>query len=150
MAALETTHIFDGKPEKVFAGISKFSEYPKYLPGVTGIEVLPPKTKGAVCQVRYELNIVKTFYYVLEMYQEAPHKMWWTMVESNLMKENTGSWHFESDGKNKTKAEYVLDVKFKGLIPSMITDQIAKANLPLMFAGFQKLINDASQDQTSR
>ncbi|MCX6123329.1 MAG: SRPBCC family protein, partial [Proteobacteria bacterium] len=62
--------------------------------------------------------------------------------ESNLMKHNTGSWTFEAEGKGKTKATYNLEIKFKGLVPSMITDQIAKANLPLMFAGFQKLIDN--------
>lgn len=144
MAELETTHIFNGEIDRVFKAICKFDQYPKYLPGVTGIQV-EPATKGsnAKCHVRYELNIVKTFHYTLAMQDEAPRKIWWNLVDSNLMKQNDGGWEFESAGPGKTKATYRLDIRFKGLVPSMITDQIAKANLPMMFAGFQKLIDDS-------
>lgn len=142
MAELETTHVFDGDIQHVFKAIGQFEQYPRYLPGVTAVQVLPPKAPGAKCQVRYELNIVKTFFYTLEMFEEGPGKIWWNLTDSNLMKQNDGSWNFETAGEGKTKATYKLDIRFKGLVPSMITDQIAKANLPLMFAGFQKLIKD--------
>lgn len=141
MSNLRTEHIFNGSIEAVFSGITKYQEYPKYLPGVTKIELLPGKTANAVCCARYELNIVKTFYYTLEMFQEAPAKIWWHLVESNLMKHNSGSWELKAQGKTKTKAIYSLDVKFKGLVPSALTDQIAKANLPQMMDGFQRLID---------
>ncbi len=151
MASLETETTFNGSIESVFDAIRKYEKYPEYLPGVTRIDVLPAKEKGSVCQVRYELNIVKTFFYVLNMYEEGPKKIWWTLADSNILKGNNGSWTFKAvkgtgksadKGKEKTHASYKLDIKFKGLIPSAITDQVAKANLPLMMTGFQKLIDD--------
>ncbi len=149
MASLETETTFNGSLESVFEGIKKYDKYPKYLPGVTRIDVLPPKEKGSVCQVRYELNIVKTFFYVLNMFEEGPKKIWWTLDDSNILKANNGSWTFKPKGKEKSKTQtqthaiYKLDIKFKGLIPGVITDQVAKANLPLMMTGFQKLIDDS-------
>jgi hypothetical protein len=59
------------------------------------------------------------------------------------MKTNNGSWNLSTGATNETIAIYKLDVGFRGLVPSMITDKIAKANLPAMFDGFQKLINAA-------
>lgn len=146
MASLETETTFDGPIDSVFEAIRKYNKYPEYLPGVTKIDVLPAKEKGSVCQVRYELNIVKTFYYTLNMFEEGPKKIWWTLDESNILKSNNGSWSFKSKSKekDKTHASYKLDIRFKGLIPSAITDQVAKANLPLMMTGFQKLINDSA------
>ena len=145
MAELETSHVFNGDMERVFRAIGNYGEYAKYLQGVTGIVVSPaPKGSNSKCLVRYELNIIKTFHYTLEMFEEPSTKVWWRMVDSNLMKQNEGSWTFSPDGPGKTKAIYNLDVKFKGLVPSMITDQVAKANLPQMFAGFQKLIDQTS------
>ena len=141
MASLETHHTFDGTPDKVFAAIRKFDKYPEYIPGVTKIEVLPAKLKGSSCQVRYELNIIKTFYYVLDMFEEAPGKIWWTLSDSNIMKVSNGAWELKAGSPGQTKAVYRLEVKFKGLIPSTITDQVAKANIPGMMSGFQKLIN---------
>jgi ribosome-associated toxin RatA of RatAB toxin-antitoxin module len=144
LAKLETEHVFRGSVDKVFSAIGKYDLYPDYLPGVTKIEVLPAKATGSRCQVRYELNLIKKFYYVLDMFEEAPNRIWWKLDDSNLMKQNDGSWEFTKKSADATKARYTLDVKFKGLVPSSITDQIAKANLPAMLTGFQKLIDDNS------
>lgn len=144
MAAVEVVEEFAGSVKKVFSAITKFDLYPKYLPGVTSIKVGPPVAPGSTCLVRYELNIIKTFYYELNMYEEVPYRIWWDLNDSNLMKVNSGSWTFVAAGKGKTKATYQVEAKFKGLVPSMITDQVAKANLPLMMKGFQRLIAENS------
>lgn len=141
MATLETEHVFEGDLASVFAAIGQYEKYPEYIPGVTKIEVLPPKASGSKCQVRYELNIIKTFYYTLDMFEQSPSKIWWSLADSNIMKHSNGSWDLKSAGTGKTKAVYKLDIKFKGLIPGAITDQVAKANIPAMMAGFQKLIS---------
>lgn len=142
MAELEATHVFQGGPASVFKALGQFERYPEFIPGVTAITVLPAKSGSkARCLVKTELNIVKTFYYTIEIFEESPHKIWWSLVDSNLMKTNNGSWTLTSKSANETSAVYRLDVAFRGLVHSMITDQIAKANLPGMFAGFQKLID---------
>ena len=141
MAKVETEYLFQGTQKKVFAGIRNYQAYPAHLPGVTHIEVLPPKAAGSSAQVRYELNIIKKFFYVLDMFEEEPNTIHWSLAESNLMKTNTGSWSFSSKDAQTTRATYSLDVKFKGLVPGSITDSIAKANLPAMMAGFQKIID---------
>lgn len=142
MAKLETEHVFKNDIETVFRGLGQFSKYPEYLQGVTDIKVLPAKADGSFCQVQYDLNIIKKFYYILNMYQESPNKIWWDLDSSNLMKVNDGSWNLTPLKNGETKAVYSLDIKFKGLVPSKITDQIAKANLPAMFAGFERLIEE--------
>jgi coenzyme Q-binding protein COQ10 len=143
MAELETTHNFKGDIKKVFKALGQYERYPEFIPGVTGIQVLPPPAGStAKCLVRYEINIVKTFFYAIEMFDNGQDKIWWKMTDSNLMKKNDGSWTLSGSGADETKALYKLDVAFKGLVPSMITDQVAKANLPGMFAGFQKLIEE--------
>jgi ribosome-associated toxin RatA of RatAB toxin-antitoxin module len=142
MAEIETTHIFKGNINKVFAALGQYQRYPEFIQGVTGIKVLPPPAGSqAKCLVRYELNIVKTFFYTIEMFDNGKDRIWWTMTESNLMKKNDGEWTLTDRGGQETNAVYKLNVTFKGLVPSMITDQVAKANLPGMFAGFQKLID---------
>lgn len=142
MAELTTDYTFDGTIEQVFAGIRQYSEYPQYLSGVTAIEVLPPVLPGSVCRVRYDLKIIKTFYYTLHMFEESPKRIWWSLEESNIMKKSNGSWAFSDAGEGQTKAVYALDISFKGLVPSAIVDQITKANLPGMLKGMQQLIDD--------
>src|SRR5437773_789887 len=117
MAAIQITHQFNGDLKKVFAGIKSYAKYPDFLPGVQKIEVNPAVAKGSVCQVRYELNIIKTFFYVLDMFEDQPKKLWWTMADSNLMKANEGRWDFKAGAKGKTEAVYTLDVQFRGFVP---------------------------------
>lgn len=145
MAKLETEYEFKGDVEAVFKGIGKYEKYAEYLPGISNIEVLPAKLPKSKCQVKFDVNLIKQFYYIVDMFEENKKRIWWTLSESNLMKENSGEWVFESLGKDKTKAVYSLEVKFKGLIPSAITDQVAKANLPAMMEGFQKIINSGKK-----
>jgi ribosome-associated toxin RatA of RatAB toxin-antitoxin module len=144
VAELTTEHTFEGAPAEVFAGIHQYARYPDYLPGVTKIEILPAKKPNSVCQVRYDLKLIKTFFYTLNMFEENPKRIWWDLHESNIMKQSNGGWTLTPAGaaKDQTKAVYALDIVFKGLVPQAIVDQITKANLPGMMKGFQQLIKD--------
>ena len=144
MAALTVDHVFNGTPQQVFAGIKNFAEYPNYLPGVTAIGVLPAVVPGSICQVRYELKIIKTFYYTLNMFEEQPRKLWWTLDSSNIMKKSNGYWELSGRGQGQTAAVYSLDVAFKGLVPQAVIDQVTKANLPSLMSGMQKLVDHQS------
>lgn len=141
MAELITDHTFDASIDEVFAGLGQFKKYPDYIPGVTGVTVLPAKKPGSTGQVRYELKIIKSFFYTLNMFEDKPGRIWWDLEESNIMKRSNGSWTLTDLGNGKTKASYSLEIAFKGLVPSSIVDQITKANLPGMFKGFQDLFD---------
>ena len=142
MAIFQTNHTFKGSIKNVFSALGKYERYSEFLPGVTASTVLPaPQGSTAKCLVRTDIHVIKTFYYTIEMHEEAPGKIWWRLVESNIMKQNDGSWSLTAAGKTKTSAIYSLDLKYKGLIPSSITDQIVKANINATLTGFQKLID---------
>jgi ribosome-associated toxin RatA of RatAB toxin-antitoxin module len=141
VATVERTHIFNGSVEKVFAGLCRYDKYPEYLPGVTEIAILPSAVAGSTCQVRYDINLIKKFFYILNMWEDSGKKLYWNLAESNLMKLNSGSWVLKPGKKGTTEAAYSLEVKFRGFVPSAVSDRIAQANLPMMFAGFQQLID---------
>jgi ribosome-associated toxin RatA of RatAB toxin-antitoxin module len=141
LSAVTIEHIFDGNIEQVFEACRQYQEYPNFLPGVAGIEVAPAKEPKSTCQVRYEVRLIKVFHYTLNMFEEKPKKIWWHLDESNLMKKSNGSWEFTDLGKGRTKAVYSLDVGFSMFAPQKIVDQVAKANLPALMKGMQKLID---------
>jgi ribosome-associated toxin RatA of RatAB toxin-antitoxin module len=140
MAELTTEYVFNGSLEDVFTGLKRYDLYAKYLPGVTATTVLPAKVNGSGCQVRYDLKLIKTFHYTLNMFDDTKNKIWWSLSDSNIMKSSSGSWELSPIDKHHTKAVYKLDIAFSGLVPQKIVDQLTKANLPLMMDGFQKLI----------
>lgn len=144
MAELSTEQIFNCTPEQAFEAIRQYSKYKEYIPGVTSTEVLPAQKKGSTCQVRYDLKFIKTFYYTLDMFEEPGKKIYWHLADSNLLKVSNGSWDFSKVGQKQTKAIYAVEVGFSGFVPNKVVEQVTKANLPAMMAGFQKLIDDCS------
>lgn len=142
MSEVNAKHEFIGSIQEVFAGITDYTAYPKYIPGVLGIVILEPLTQNAALSIRYEVNLIKKFHYTLNMFHEGEQKIYWTLEESNIMKKNDGSWTLNKSTKSDVvQAEYKLDLKFKGLVPSAITKKLTQTSLPGMFSGFQKLID---------
>lgn len=146
MAELTIEEIFTGDLDLVFTAIRQYQRYPEYLPGVTKIDVLPAKAKGSVCQVRYDLKFIKSFFYTLDMFEDKPNKIWWKLADSNLLQVSNGSWNLVQAGDGQTKALYSIEVAFSGFVPGKVVDQITKANLPMMMKGFQKLITDTAKE----
>lgn len=146
MSELVVEHIFPGEVAAVFRAIRQYQRYPDYVPGVTAIQVLPPVDKGSTCQVRYDLKLIKSFHYTLNMFEESPTKIWWNLAESNLMKRSSGSWTLAPLEGKRTRAVYTLDVGFSTFIPQKVVDQLTKANIPLLMSGMERLIRDVSPE----
>ena len=144
MAKVETQHQFNGTISQVFNGVCQYAEYPDYVPGVTSTQILPAQEPGSSCQVRYEINLVKKFYYVLNMFESEPNVISWTLAESNVMKVNNGEWRFQELSKKKVLADYQVEATFRGLVPKALTDKVAKASIPGMLEGLQALIDAQS------
>ncbi len=141
MAKVETEHVFKGSVEQVFSGISQYDKYIKYLEEVSEILVLPAEDPKAACTVEWHIMLIKDIHYKLNMFHEAPHKISWQLVDSNLLKVNSGCWEFSAQGADKTLAKYSVDVAAKLFIPGSIIESLTRANLPKMFDGMQKLIS---------
>ena len=142
MTAVTKEHEFKGSLKAVFAGISDYESYPDYIPGVINVEILEPLDEDAELSVRYELNLIKKFHYTLNMYHSGSNEISWVLHDSNLMKHNTGHWKLSAGNKKgHVHAEYSVDLKFKGLVPSAIIKKLTQTSLPAMFEGFQKLID---------
>lgn len=142
MAALVTERIFNGNPMEVFQGLRRFDQYPKYLPMVSEITVDPPTVPQSFALVTFKINLVKTFYYSINVFESPPERLWWNLQDSNLMKKSNGSWLLVDNGNDRTKATYSLDVAFKGLIPQIMIDKVTQSSIEPMMDGFQRLIDD--------
>ncbi|MFK7873294.1 MAG: SRPBCC family protein [Oligoflexales bacterium] len=145
MAELKEEHTFCGAVDQVFRGVSRYCDYPDFVPGVMSTQILPAVVAGSCCQVKYEIHLVKSFHYTLDMFETSPHQISWSLADSNLMKTNKGSWIFsEADKQGETRAVYQVEASFRGLVPKKVTDKLAKASLPGLFSGLQKLIDQCS------
>ncbi|MBM4388599.1 MAG: SRPBCC family protein [Deltaproteobacteria bacterium] len=120
----------------VYKVITDFGSHTEFVSGLKGIEVL--EKKGEEYKVRYKVNMVKDIEYTLSLKGEKPHKLSWTLIKGDMMKENYGNWDLKETAKNKTLATYTLTLALSGFIPSSITTKLAEVSLPKMLEEYKK------------
>ena len=136
MAEARATHkqILQCSAEQLKKAIGDYEQYPKHLDGLSKTTVLT--RDGATSKVQYELNLIKTFRYVLLM-TDAGWDIRWQLVEGDLFKKNEGAWHLKPISNNQVEATYELCIDLVVSFPSFMAKQIAGANLPKMFRQFE-------------
>lgn len=136
MAAVSKTQTFQAPIENIYNVIVDYESYPDFMEGVSNIEVLDQDEDGAT--VEYHLNIIKTFKYTLRLTHDRPNSVSWEFESGDMFKKNNGSWELVDNGDGTTEVTYTLDTKFKGLVPSMITDKLTETSLPAMMAAVEE------------
>lgn len=121
--------------DQLEAAILDFSAYPNFLEEVVGAEVVD--RPGEKLAVRFELEIIKKFQYVLAFDHEPGKRIGWRLLESDLFKKNEGEWLLSKEGK-QTAVRYGVEVSFGFLVPGWVTKKLTETNLPKMFDAFEK------------
>ncbi len=136
MAKAQRTEIFDIDINKFYEILEDYEKYPEFVDGISEIEVLEKTETSA--KVRYALNLIKKFTYTLQMTQQKPNKLSWTLESGDFFKTNSGSWELKDLGDGKTEVTYGLEVDFKILAPKMIVNKLVATNLPAMMKSYYK------------
>ena len=136
MAGASRSIVINAPVEKVFKVIADYDRYAEFLPEVKRIRT--SNRSGNQVDVHYEVDVVKTIKYTLRMHEEPPHKVRWTFVEGEFMKDNQGSWVLEPADEGKTKATYTIEMKLGALVPNSIVKALVETNLPRMMEAFKK------------
>jgi ribosome-associated toxin RatA of RatAB toxin-antitoxin module len=136
MAEASRSIVIDAPPEKIFQVITDYDRYAEFLPEVRRIST--SDRKGNEVKVHYEIDVVKTIKYTLKMDEQPPHRVQWSFVQGEFMKDNRGSWTLESAGEGKTKATYSIEMKLGALVPNAIVKALVETSLPKMLEAFKK------------
>jgi len=136
MPSVQKTKIFQVPIKKLYQTIIDVENYPNFVSGVHGIKVLKKSTD--TLKVEYQLNILKSFKYIIEMKLIPEVTVSWQLLEGDIFKKNTGSWSLKPINAEQTEATYSLDVDFKIFAPSIIVSKLVGSNLPQMLDAFEK------------
>jgi coenzyme Q-binding protein COQ10 len=136
MAKANRTETFDVNINKLYDVIIDYASYPEFVDGVSEIEVLEQTDTSA--KVKYSLNLIKKFTYILSMTMEKPNKVSWTLDSGDIFKTNSGSWELNEVSENETEVNYSLEVDFKILAPKMIVNKLVATNLPAMMKSYKE------------
>jgi ribosome-associated toxin RatA of RatAB toxin-antitoxin module len=121
-------------PERFWAVVTDFQNYPDFLPHVRGTRV--ERRDGSGWQVEFELNFIRPIRYTLLLEGTAPHTLTWSLV-SGLFRSNQGSWQLEplSDGM-RTLATYTIDLQIGVFLPGSLINTLVR-QLPEMLQAFK-------------
>jgi ribosome-associated toxin RatA of RatAB toxin-antitoxin module len=128
--------------EKVFAVIKDYESYPEFLPEVKSTRI--SNRQGNEVDVHYEVDVLKKIRYTLRLKEEPPHRISWTFVEGDVMRDNRGHWLLEDLGGGKTRATYNIEMKLGPLVPKSIVNVLVDSSLPKMLEAFKKRAESAS------
>ncbi|HLE12753.1 MAG: hypothetical protein A2504_09625 [Bdellovibrionales bacterium RIFOXYD12_FULL_39_22] len=136
MPTVERTEIYNTTPELFYKVITDYNSYPEFVDGVSEIKIL--SQKGDSLEVQFDLNLIKTFSYILQMKQTPNKKVEWSLKSGDIFKHNNGSWKLKDLGNGKTEVTYSIDVDFKGFVPKMLVNKLVSSNLPSMMQSYFK------------
>lgn len=140
MSKTETSIQIKAPLKKVFSVIADFESYPEFLSGSKNVKVL--KKSGSKMQVEFEMDMIKSIRYTLDIKLDEPHGLSWTLVKGDFMKSNDGSWNFKEVKKGVTEATYGIEVGFGLLVPKSISSVLIGKNLPAMMKEFKERIEN--------
>jgi ribosome-associated toxin RatA of RatAB toxin-antitoxin module len=123
--------------DKLFAAITRYEDYPKFVEGCKSVKV---ERKGpGKARVTYHVSLMKDVTYTLDHEEDpATGDIRWSLVESEFFKKNSGSWKLKKAGPGKTEAFYQIELDFKIMVPGFILKGLVKGNLPSMIKSFEK------------
>ncbi|MGZ3688208.1 MAG: type II toxin-antitoxin system RatA family toxin [Bdellovibrionota bacterium] len=134
MAKAEFQDVFPVDKDKLFAVITRYEDYPKFVEGVQSVKV---EKAASGARVSYKVSMMKDISYTLDHVEDAPSgRVEWTLVDSDSFKSNSGIWELRSVGPGKTDVKYQLEVEFKIPIPGFVLNRLVKSQLPSMVKSF--------------
>jgi coenzyme Q-binding protein COQ10 len=130
----ERTEIFNISIDKFYQVIADYKSYPEFVDGVSAIKIV--EQSGNESTVEYSLNLIKKFSYKLKLTESKPDGLSWELIDGDIFKFNSGSWHLKDLGSGKTEVTYKLEVEFKGFAPKMVVNKLVANNLPAMMKSY--------------
>jgi ribosome-associated toxin RatA of RatAB toxin-antitoxin module len=124
--------------DKVFDAIVDYESYPQFLKEVKSAKVV--RRSGAEVDVRYELSLIKTIRYTLRMREERPHRIAWSFVEGEVMKDNHGTWELKPEEGGSIRATYTIEVALGPLVPKALIQPLVESSLPGMLEALKKRV----------
>lgn len=109
-------------PARCFAVATDYSHYPEWAPDIKDARILASDSAGRATQVHYRVaGMGRSAEYVLAYdYTDAPGRLSWRLIESNIMRVLTGRYEFAEGLGGSTDITYELEVELVVPVPGFV------------------------------
>jgi ribosome-associated toxin RatA of RatAB toxin-antitoxin module len=128
----------------VFGVAADVAAYPEWATGVAEVEVLETDSAGRAARARFEVDgFIRKIHYELEYEYDPPHRMAWTAVPGEDIREMEGYYEFrERDGG--TEIVYALRVDPAFDVPGFLRRQAEKQIVQAALRGLRRRAEELS------
>jgi len=140
MAQVTKEVLIDVPVEAFYDLVVDYERYPEFVPGIRACRV---RNGTGDKHVEYELDLgVKRIRYVLQMVEQRPTRVAWSLVSGEMMKVSNGSWDL-SPADGQTRAVYTVEIQIyrPPLVPQAIVDRVSdeltRVQLPRTLEAFK-------------
>lgn len=137
MASASRTEVMNAPKEKILAVLKDYESYSEFMDGVSSVKI--ESRNGSQVKAKYDLNVIKTFSYILNL-TENENGVSWTFDSGDIFSVNNGSWELNDLGDGTTEVTYNIEVeiKIKMMGTGMITKKLVNTSLPSMMKSVEK------------
>ena len=130
----------DAPPADVMAVIADFPSYPEWVAAAKSVEILDPGDEGRARRVRFVLDAgaIKDDY-VLDYTWDGDRAVSWTLVSSQLMKRQEGSYTLTEAGGG-TEVTYAITIDTKMPLLGMMKRKAEKVILDTALKELKKRV----------
>ena len=110
------------KTDACFNIVTDIETYPEWVSGISAVEVLETDDQNRCLTARFTAqSFGRTTSYVLAYsYEMAPNKLSWSLVESDILEQLSGSYSFTQTADGETQVDYEVSVKLSVQIPGFV------------------------------
>ncbi len=137
MADAKRTEVMNASKGKILEVLKDYESYSEFMDGVSKVSII--ERNGNKVKAQYDLNVIKTFSYILEL-EETEDGVSWTFDSGDIFSVNNGSWELNDLGDGTTEVTYSIevDIKVKMMGTGMITKKLVNTSLPSMMKSVEK------------
>ena len=135
MAQAEISRTINAPKDVVYKVITDYEKYPEFVSSCQEAKVL--SSEPGKKRVAYRVELMKDVRYTVDQREDAAKGVVeWSLVESNIFKQNAGRWELREVDATHTEATYTLEVEFKIPVPGFVLKKLVQGSLPAMVKDF--------------
>ena len=126
--------VFNRSLESIYRVITDFEKIPEFEPAVIKVKILNEDNSQA--EVLFHMKIMVHFKFLVKVDFRNKNTISWELIDSKLLKKNSGSWKLKELTSNRTEVEYCCDIEINGMAPKFLIKKLVGQRLPEMMDNY--------------
>ena len=136
--------VINADPDTIMDVIVDLEAYPQWQSEIKEVEVLDTDEDGWATQARFRVDAMVTEVTYVLAYTYEDNAVHWTLVSSDKIKRNEGSYDLADAGDGTTRVSYRLELEPGFKVPSLLRRQGEKRIAKTALSGLKQRVESSA------